>query len=145
MGSGNGQGNGRTRIQKKLKHSVLEDFRPRSEVDDEVTEPVAAGPPVSAPIPDEHEEAGARRSAADAYEPLGDFLGAFGADAVMISFAALENMLKRKLPASALERESWWTNKPRGRGHAQAWRDVGWTVQSVDIKKKRVNFARLPK
>ena len=83
-----------------------------------------------------------RRSAADAYQALGDFLENFSADTVMISFPALENMLKRKLPASARERESWWTNRPRGRGHARAWRDAGWSVEKVDLKKGRVTFTR---
>ncbi len=140
-----GSGNGRTKMQKKLKHYELEDFRPRDKDDDETTEPPPGEPLDAAPPPDEHQKPAARRSAADAYKPLGDFLGNFGGDAVMISFVALENMLKRKLPASARERETWWTNRPRGRGHAQAWREVGWTVQTVDINKGRVNFARLPK
>ena len=83
-----------------------------------------------------------RRSPADSYKPLHDFLEDFGSDQVMFSFKALENMLGRKLPASALDRETWWTNKPKGRGHAKAWRDAGWAVEAVDLDKGRVTFAR---
>ena len=168
MSSRNGR-NGRSGTHSKLDRNNLEDFRPHAEEDEpgERTDEVPAGvgeqsdhpaePSVAersgvaektqttaiADHTDEYlEDKLERRSAADAYRALGDFLENFSADTVMITFPALENMLKRKLPASARERESWWTNRPRGRGHARAWRDAGWSVEKVDLKKGRVTFTR---
>jgi hypothetical protein len=155
-----GSGNGRTGTQ-KLNRFDLEDFKPhRSE--ETAPEDGPANPADAAPQGDlesgggETEKPGGalrvetteparveRRSPADAYKPLHDFLENFDSDTVMISFAALENMIKRKLPPSARERETWWTNKPRGRGHAKAWSDLGWQVERVDLRKGRVTFTRL--
>ncbi|MGH2776070.1 MAG: DUF7662 domain-containing protein [Actinomycetota bacterium] len=155
-----GSGNGRTGTQ-KLNRFDLEDFSPhRSEDAPSDSDSFASSDAVARERVDEdgREPAGAdqvvlqettesdqapRRSPADAYRPLTDFLENFGSDIVMISFAALENMIKRKLPPSARERETWWTNKPRGRGHAKAWRDLGWEVEHVDLRKGRVTFTRL--
>jgi hypothetical protein len=155
-----GSGNGQTGTQ-KLNRYVLEDFNPRrseeaagdassretsdAEVQDDLRggdrEPERPQPAVLG----ETREPGRveRRSPADTYMPLHDFLETFDSDTVMISFAALENMIKRKLPPSARERVTWWTNKPRGRGHAKAWRDIGWEVERVDLRKGRVTFSRL--
>ena len=168
MGSRNGR-NGRSGTHSKLDRHNLEDFRPHADEDearvqadempaaateqpDNPAEPSAAErsdvaeKTQTTAIADHAEESLEdrleRRSAADAYQALGDFLENFSADTVMITFPALENMLKRKLPPSARERESWWTNRPRGRGHARAWRDAGWSVEKVDLNKGRVTFTR---
>ncbi|MGH2751830.1 MAG: DUF7662 domain-containing protein [Actinomycetota bacterium] len=162
-----GSGNGRSTTHNKLNRYDLEDFTPRDEQDEgnesalELARtaaaeddhhrpehiPAASGtgsaPRGSGPVPVGRDEKPHRRSAAEAYRPLHDFLETFGGDTVMISFAALENILKRKLPASARERETWWTNKPRGQGHAKAWRDIGWRVERVDLARGRVSFTRL--
>ena len=155
-----GSGNGRTGTQ-KLNRYDLEDFNPHGSEDAASDSDSTA--PSDAVARDRIDDAGReavktdqavlhkasesdqapRRSPADAYRPLTDFLENFGSDIVMISFAALENMIKRKLPPSARERETWWTNKPRGRGHAKAWRDLGWQVEHVDLRKGRVTFTRL--
>lgn len=167
MGSRNGR-NGRSGTHSKLDRHNLEDFRPHTEEEEagaaadempagvteqsdaraetlaessrvaERTQTTAIDEDTDETVEGKHE----RRSAADAYQPLGDFLENFSADTVMITFPALENMLKRKLPPSARERESWWTNRPRGRGHAMAWRDAGWSVENVDLRKGRVTFTR---
>jgi hypothetical protein len=168
MGSRNGR-NGRSGTHSKLDRHNLEDFRPHTDEDeagaradempagageqsDNPTEPSAAErsdvsektqtTAIAEHADESLEDRLGRRSPADAYQPLADFLENFRADTVMITFPALENMLKRKLPASAWERESWWTNRPRGRGHAKAWRDAGWSVEKVDLKKGRVSFTR---
>jgi hypothetical protein len=155
-----GSGNGRTGTQ-KLNRYDLEDFNPRrteeTASEDSSANRADAGPegdldpggretekPDGAMGLETTEPARVeRRSPADAYKPLHDFLENFDSDIVMISFAALENMIKRKLPPSARERETWWTNKPRGRGHAKAWFDLGWQVERVDLRKGRVTFTRL--
>jgi len=155
-----GSGNGQTGTQ-KLNRYVLEDFNPRRSEeaagdassrrtsDAEVREDLRGTDreperPQHAVLEETREPGRVeRRSPADTYRPLHDFLETFDSDTVMISFAALENMIKRKLPPSARERVTWWTNKPRGRGHAKAWRDIGWQVEHVDLRKGRVTFTRL--
>jgi len=155
-----GSGNGRTGTQ-KLNRYDLEDFSPHGSEDaaSDAGSPEPGDDSVGADLgssdrvvekqdPAAHPETSElhrieRRSPADAYKPLRDFLETFGSDTVMISFAALENMIKRELPPSARERVTWWTNKPRGRGHAKAWRDIGWNVEHVDLRKGRVVFTRL--
>jgi len=155
-----GSGNGRTGTQ-KLNRYDLEDFSPHTSEDaktdagspgqsgDSVTDDLgSADREAEKPDPAAHPKASEpqrveRRSPADSDKPLSDFLETFSADTVMISFAALENMIKRELPPSARERVTWWTNAPRGRGHAKAWRDIGWHVEHVDLRKGRVVFTRL--
>ena len=158
-----GSGNGRTGTP-KLNRYDLEDFSPHG-TEDVASDAASPGPsdvsvgadlgsakrevekqdpaaPAAHPKRSEPQRI-ERRSPADAYKPLRDFLETFGSDTVMISFAALENMIKRELPPSARERVTWWTNKPRGQGHAKAWRDIGWHVEHVDLRKGRVVFTRL--
>ena len=127
MSSRNGR-NGRSGTHSKLDRHNLEDFRPHTEEDEpgERTDEMPAGVGEQSDHPAEPsvaersdvaektqttaiadhtdeslEDKLERRSAADAYQALGDFLENFSADTVMITFPALENMLKRKLPASA--------------------------------------------
>lgn len=45
-----------------------------------------------------------------------------------------------ELPPSARSRATWWANSPSARGQAQAWRDAGWRVQSVDLDAMMVVF-----
>jgi len=151
-----GSGNGRPGTQQKLNRFDLEDFNPHRDDEPSADEPTSTRDTQQQSEPSPHEvatlsveeaappdEHAPRRSPADAYKPLGDFLESFGSDSVMISFAAIENMIKRKLPISARRRETWWTNRPRGQGHARAWQDLGWLVEGVDLQKGRVTFTRL--
>ncbi|MGH2699288.1 MAG: DUF7662 domain-containing protein [Actinomycetota bacterium] len=156
-----GSGNGRPGTQQKLNRYDLEDFNPhRSDqpssdgATSQENTPVqqqselaeshpGATPPLAGEPAGPKRDPGRRRSPADAYRPLHDFLETFDSDTVMISFAALENMIRRKLPPSARQRETWWTNRPRGQGHAKAWRDLGWQVERVDLERGRVTFTRL--
>jgi hypothetical protein len=83
------------------------------------------------------------RTPADYYRPLRRALEGFDNENVIVfSFSAIENILKRPLPRSARIRETWWTNEPRGRGHALSWLEVGWHVSNVDLTKGRVTFSR---
>ncbi|MGH2735744.1 MAG: DUF7662 domain-containing protein [Actinomycetota bacterium] len=83
------------------------------------------------------------RTPADFYRALRVCLEGFSNENIVVfSFSALENILKRPLPRSARIRESWWTNEPKGRGHALSWLEVGWHVAQVDLKKERVTFSR---
>ncbi|WP_199435225.1 DUF7662 domain-containing protein [Qaidamihabitans albus] len=45
-----------------------------------------------------------------------------------------------ELPASAYESRQWWANSSHS--HAQAWRDADWHVDTVDLERRQVRFAR---
>jgi hypothetical protein len=82
------------------------------------------------------------RTKRHAYAALHDFLNGLDCDSVLVTFLAIENILKRKLPVSAHRHKTWWMNKPRGEGHAKAWLEAGWAVEVVDLEKGRVTFTR---
>ena len=47
------------------------------------------------------------------------------------------------LPKSAMVHRAWWANESKGRHvQARAWMAVGWRVESVDLKRQTVVFAR---
>ncbi len=64
--------------------------------------------------------------------------------AIELSFSQIEEILGSKLPPSAFKHEPWWRDASAGTSHVQAiaWLEAGWRVQSVDLKNKRVGFAR---
>ena len=75
------------------------------------------------------------------YARLATFLAAQSADAVTLTFAAIDALLGTPLPASAYLR-SWWLNTGRWRPQVRAWLDIGWQVQALDLRERRVTFAR---
>jgi hypothetical protein len=76
------------------------------------------------------------------YDPLRDYLAARDASdgPLTLSFDQV-GQLVGELPPSAASRATWWANSPSTRGQAQAWRDAGWRVQSVDLDAATVIFA----
>jgi hypothetical protein len=60
-----------------------------------------------------------------AYQPLVEYLAAQSADAVTLSFAQIEALIRRRLPASAYL-AAWWTAKDRKSMRFQNWRAAGW-------------------
>lgn len=86
-----------------------------------------------------------RRSSASrgAYQPLCDHLQKLGTARATLSFAEIERILGRALPASARKHRAWWSNEQSGtHPHARAWMDAGWHVSAVDFNAGRVDFAR---
>jgi hypothetical protein len=63
---------------------------------------------------------------------------------VALGFKQIERILNDKLPPSAYESELWWT-KEKEANHVtpRAWANAGWKVESVELKKKRANLARV--
>jgi len=60
---------------------------------------------------------------------------------VTLSFQQIEGIIGDSLPIVAFQSAGWWENKPTN-AHKQAWLDVGWHVESVDMEKRIVAFRR---
>lgn len=60
---------------------------------------------------------------------------------VKLTFSKLEEIIGDRLPSSAKKSKSWWSNT-KGRSQTQAWLDVGWKVQEVNLNHGTVIFKR---
>jgi hypothetical protein len=80
-----------------------------------------------------------RRQNGGKYAPLRDYLARSTGARVRMSFAEVENLVGR-LPESARLHRAWWANGSNV--EAQAWRDAGWHVDSVNQVAGEVVFAR---
>jgi hypothetical protein len=61
---------------------------------------------------------------------------------VTLSFAEIEGIIGDNLPFGALRTKGWWTNTLHT-SQGQAWLNVGWKVQEVDLDKRTVTLARV--
>jgi len=77
------------------------------------------------------------------YGPLSNYLArrAPYTDHVTITMAKIEGIVGDNLPLTATRNPKWWANT-RSNAQGQAWLDVGWTVQAVDLKERTVIFRR---
>lgn len=77
------------------------------------------------------------------YQPLHVRLSNERGPIVRLTFAEIEEVLGRKLPASARKFTSWWSNENVRAGHSQAraWLDAGFAVK-VSLKNLTVEFER---
>jgi len=77
------------------------------------------------------------------YSPLSRYLTrrARYTDMVTVSFHEIEGIIGSSLPLSAFQNAEWWKNNRAG-AHRQAWLDVGWHVENVNIEKRIVSFRR---
>jgi hypothetical protein len=63
---------------------------------------------------------------------------------ITLSFAQIEEILKSKLPASAYEDDRWWRHETEGNHlNKRAWSTAGWKMAEVNVKTRRVQFARV--
>jgi len=79
------------------------------------------------------------------YNPLENYLAILPASRgeVRLSFEHIERMLNDKLPPSAKQHSSWWSNETEGfHVQARAWMDAGWKVDAVNFSQKWVRFVR---
>jgi hypothetical protein len=77
------------------------------------------------------------------YQPLREHLQRLDTANAVLSFAEIERILDRSLPASARKHRAWWSNERSGtHSHARAWMEAGWQVRAVDFNAGRVEFAR---
>jgi hypothetical protein len=77
------------------------------------------------------------------YDPLAKFLedSARTEGTAILSFAQIEDLMGKALPASARGHRSWWGNDSY---HVQsiAWQAAGWRVFKVDMSRRVVTFIR---
>ena len=62
---------------------------------------------------------------------------------ITVTFRVIEGIIQSDLPLGALRSEEWWNNSessPQG----YAWTNVGWKVQSIDLKGRTVTFKKEP-
>lgn len=78
------------------------------------------------------------------YEALSDHLRSLNRGVEELTFARLERILGRPLPASARRHRAWWANESQG-SHSQArsWMGAGWVVDAVDPQSGSVRFRRI--
>lgn len=81
------------------------------------------------------------------YDPLRDYLKGCDSDEVALTFARIEDILGRALPASARKYDAWWANvgdSPTTRhSHARSWHEAGYRAR-VDRAGGTVVFYRAP-
>lgn len=62
---------------------------------------------------------------------------------IVLSFEQIEGIIKSNLPSSAYEDRRWWDHETEGNHiNARAWANAGWKIESVDVARKWVKFAR---
>jgi len=78
------------------------------------------------------------------YSPLSRYLSrrARFTSRATLSFAEIEGVIGDNLPFGALRNREWWTNT-RGSAQGQAWMNVGWRVQDVNMNDRNVTFIRV--
>lgn len=80
------------------------------------------------------------RSDDSVYQPLREHLLFSGNDRVSMTFAEIEAVLGRTLPASARKRTAWWSNNAEGHVQALAWLNSSYRVADLDLARERVTF-----
>ena len=80
------------------------------------------------------------------YTPLENYLRGLPEDQreITLGFAEIERILKDKLPPSAYGYEAWWAHEKEGNHvNLRAWSNAGWKIDSLDLKRKRVELIRV--
>ena len=77
------------------------------------------------------------------YRALTEFLRETTDSEVEVTFAKVERIISRPLPASASRHRAWWANDA-SHSHATSWLSAGFRVASVDQRAGRVRFCKAP-
>ena len=73
------------------------------------------------------------------YDPLGEYLQKQPDSGLLeLSFAEIEKILGKSLPASAHTTRAWWANSQTAQGHS--WQEAKWLVDDVDFAEEYVTF-----
>lgn len=73
------------------------------------------------------------------YYPLFEYLRKQpDSNLIELSFAEIEQILGKPLPASAQKSRAWWANSQTS--HGKAWQEAGWLVDDVDFAAELVIF-----
>lgn len=65
------------------------------------------------------------------YDPLMEFLDKCGLQTVTLTYAEIEKIINRNLPATAYKRREWWGNHDRTHSQSAAWSDVGYETCNI--------------
>lgn len=75
------------------------------------------------------------------YHPLFEHLQGCDQQVLTLTFAEIETLMGCALPASALSKENWWSNRDSDRAlQAKAWVSAGYQVKAVDLSQQIVTF-----
>ncbi|PSN18538.1 transcriptional regulator [filamentous cyanobacterium CCP5] len=77
------------------------------------------------------------------YYPLFERLQQCQQEETALTFAEIEALIGRALPASALNKKNWWSNRDSATAlQAGAWVSAGFHVEQVDLAQRVVTFRR---
>ncbi|MEB3212840.1 MAG: helix-turn-helix transcriptional regulator [Leptolyngbyaceae bacterium] len=77
------------------------------------------------------------------YYPLFQYLNDSTEDAIRLTFAEIEAIMNASLPASAGDRQNWWSNRDSPSAlQASAWISAGYHVETVDLHEQTVQFQK---
>ncbi|ASC72472.1 hypothetical protein XM38_034290 [Halomicronema hongdechloris C2206] len=75
------------------------------------------------------------------YYPLFEYLQRCDQDETTLTFAEIEALIGKSLPASARQRKNWWSNRDSASAlQAGAWVKAGYHVVAVDLAQEVVQF-----
>jgi DNA-binding transcriptional regulator YiaG len=75
------------------------------------------------------------------YYPLFEHLHRCDQRAVTLTFAEIETLMGCSLPASAIKKKNWWSNRDSASAlQAGAWVNAGYQVEMVDLAQQTVTF-----
>ena len=77
------------------------------------------------------------------YAALAIWLAQQKEEQVSLTFDQIEEIIRSRLPNSALQLRAWWSNDRVGHYQSILWLEAGWKVIYVDLNEKKVVFARL--
>lgn len=77
------------------------------------------------------------------YYPLFEHLQKCDEEKTTLTFTKIESLLGNTLPASALKRKNWWSNRDSNSAlQALAWVSAGYHIEAVDLTQKTVTFRK---
>jgi len=75
------------------------------------------------------------------YYPLFQYLQHCDQDEITLTFAEIEALIDKSLPASARRRKNWWSNRDSASAlQAGAWVKAGYHVVAVDLDQELARF-----
>jgi hypothetical protein len=77
------------------------------------------------------------------YQPITLYLAARPEEQITLTFPKVEEILGRKLPPTAFNNDTWWTNNPTGHSQAKAWLAAGFEMTDLDRQMQVVTFRRV--
>ncbi|HSO47171.1 MAG TPA: hypothetical protein VLQ68_04480 [Rhizobiaceae bacterium] len=74
------------------------------------------------------------------YDPLFEYLLFSGQGSLRLSFREIERIIATRLPASARQRQEWWSNSENGHSQARAWMRANYRTSKVDLASESIVF-----